>query len=484
MPCVTSASLRARQLLRPILAAGHTVNLFTLPAPGAEGGDADVPAMLPDNYEGLAHQRFASQNVEFDTRMLAEQARQLEPAAILGIGAFPAYVAASLGTALPLWADLPGFAMAEAQGSCWASQDDDRLAEAWATERAVLRRLDKFSSATRPAMHALIGELACVGRLNRFTFKHPFGHCIPCAPFRWPEPDAEFAAGDVGLAEGARPASGASAPGAAAKASLLRGPVVPPDAFILLWSGSFKPSCDVATLVAVADKLMERYPAVHLVATGGPVERADAHVYRMFEEMVGESPFRDRYHLLGWVGSDRLPAILREADLAINADGANYATMMGGRARLATLVGSGVPIATTIGSELSEWLEDGRAVLSAPVGDADAMVQAIEPWIEQREGLRAYAKRASAIMDRDFNESKTARKLLEWLAAPKLAPDNRAKIDQAKGQPIDPAGVALNPVEQQAMLVAQCKPQDLADAVAKLEADRSRKGFLFSFRRS
>jgi hypothetical protein len=203
----------------------------------------------------------------------------------------------------------------------------------------------------------------------------------------------------------------------------------------------------------------------------------------MFEEMAGESPFRDRYHLLGWVGSDRLPAILREADLAINADGANYATMMGGRARLATLVGSGVPIATTIGAELSEWLEDGRAILAAPVGNADAMAKAIEPWIEQREGLRAYAKRASAIMDRDFNEAKTARKLLEWLAAPKLAPDNRAKIAQAKGQPIDPAGVALNPVEQQAMLLAQCKPQDLADAVAKLEADRSRKGFRFGFRR-
>jgi glycosyltransferase involved in cell wall biosynthesis len=471
MSCVTAASLRTRQLLKPILEAGHTVNLFTLPVPGAEEPESKMLAMRPDNYEGLAHQRFTVRDGAFAIRMLREQAHRLQPDAILGAGAFPAYIAAMLGIPTPLWADLPGSWMAENQGLCWIDQNDARLAEAWAIERTIVRRLDKFSAVSRAQLYAVLGELAAVGRMNQYTFEYSFGHHLPNACHRWTPGE-----GANEEPAGATPAEGETPP-------KLRGPIVPPEAFIILWSGSFKLSCDVPTLVSVVNKLMERHRVVHLVVTGGPAEGVVSQPHQLFEELVEQSPFKDRCHLLGWLPSDRLPAIYREVDLAIHLDARNYETLFGGRNRLGTLAAEGVPIATTAGTEIGEWLADGRAVLTAPMGDADAMVAAIEPWIERREGLKAYARRAAAMAEREFTPAATARKLLLWLKNPKPAPDNRVKLEQAKGRPIDPASVALNAIEEQALLLARHDAKDLAAAAARLDAARSRKGFFFSFRR-
>lgn len=464
MAYVTGACLRTRQILKPVLEAGHTVNLFTLPMIGAPGAESDVPAMLPASHEGLTYQQFTSNEEDFAIRMLSEQARRLEPAAIVAVGTFPAYVAARLGVPTPLWVDFTGHWMAENQGLAWVHQDDQRLAEAWAIQRTILRRLDKFSSATRAQLHATLGELGAIGRMNQYTFDYPFGSYMPNAFFRWAAP--------AGSGE------------AAAGEPVLRGPVVPPDAFILLWSGSFRTAFDVPMLVSVVNKLMEKYPQVHFVATGGRVERVITRPYELLSELVEQSPYASRYHLLGWVPSDELPAIQREADLAINVDASNYETMFGGRYRLNNLAAEGVPIATTLGSEMSEWLDDAHAVMAAPMGDADALVEAIEPWIEQREGLQGYARRARALMESDFSPAATTRKLLMWLRNPKPAPDNRVKLQQAKGQPIDPASVALNPLEEQAMLISKFSSDELAAAAARLDSERQRRGLFFGFRRS
>jgi glycosyltransferase involved in cell wall biosynthesis len=475
MPYLTGASLRTRQLLKPIQEAGHTVNLFTLPIHGTEGPDGDVPAMVPDSYEGLGFQRFTSHSGEFAIKMLREQARQLAPDAILGINTYPAYLGAMLELPIPLWADMPGYWMAENQGLCWIHQDDSRMAEAWAIERTILRRLDKFSSVTRAQLYAVIGELASVGRLNQYTFEYPFGHFVPNACCRWSElkPDDRRAKS----AEPPPPGRGEARPE-------LRGPIVPAEAFIILWSGSFKVSSDVSLLVSVVNKLMERYGNVHFVATGGRVEGVVARPYHLFEELVEESPHRDRYHLLGWVTSDRLPAIYREVDMAIHADARNYETMFGGRNRLNTLAAEGVPVATTIGTEISEWLNDGHAVMAAPLGDVEAMVGAIEPWIDQREGLRAYAQRAESLAKTDFSYSETTRRLLDWLRAPKLAPDNRLKLEQMQEEPVEFSAIALNALEEQAILMSNYKVEELSAAAAKIEEERSKKGFLFGFRRT
>jgi glycosyltransferase involved in cell wall biosynthesis len=461
---LAAPSLRTRQILKPILEAGHTVNLYTLPLPGSEGPESQVPAMMPGNYEGLAYQRFTNHSGEFAIRALTEQARTLEPDAIVGVNTYPAYIGAMMGTAIPLWADLCGFWMAEMQGRCWIEQNDDRLSDAWSIERVVVRRLDKYSAVSRPQLQAVLGELGAVGRLNQYTFQYQFGHHMANAAYSWRPLPAEDGGPD---------------------GPLLRGPIVPADAFILLWSGGFGPSCDIPTLMGAVTMLMERHPNVHLVCTGGRVEGGVSQTFQLYEEMVEQSPWKDRIHTLGWVESDRLSLIYREADLGLNVDGRNYETLFGARNRINAMAAEGLPVATTLGSEISEWLDDGRAALTAPMGDPRALAEAIETAIADKPALRACVRNATRIMEEDFSIARTTRSLLDWLRSPRLAPDNQAKIELAEQPVEDLNAVTLNSLEEEALLLMRHRPSELLKAVHEIKhrhTPQERAGFFRIFK--
>lgn len=445
-------SLRTRHLLHAVLEGGHTVNLFTLPLPGTEGPEGEVAAMTPDTYEGLTYQRFANHSGEFAIRALNEQVIQLKPDAIVGVNTYPSYIGAMLSTTTPLWCDLHGYWMAEMQARCHAEADDSRLIGAWAIERTIVRRLDRFSASSRPQLHAVLGEMATIGRLNKYTFNYPFGAYIPIAAHRWEEetegPDAH------------RP--------------ILRGPVVPEDAFIILWSGGFNLWTDIPSLVDSMNQLMGRFPQVHFVSTGGKLDGVDTRTYQVFEEAVAESAFKDRFHRLGWVSSEKIPKIYREANLGINIDGPNYETLFGARNRLNAMAAEGLAIMTTLGTEISEWLVDAEAAISAPMGDAEAIAGAIEPWVEKPAELRNYGRRAKGLMEKEFNYSATTRSLRSWLEHPANAPDNAAKIKQSADELADLNGISINALEGQAVLLETYDPRTLLQTKRELDALRKR----------
>jgi hypothetical protein len=181
------------------------------------------------------------------------------------------------------------------------------------------------------------------------------------------------------------------------------------------------------------------------------------------------------------VTSEKLPQIYREADLGINVDGQNYETMFGGRNRLNAMAGAGLALVSTIGTELSEWLEEGQALLAAPMGDPQALAEVIEPWIDQREHLAVYARHARQIMETDFTEAQTARSLLRWLESPRLAPDNAVKVERGEGRLSDLNAVTLNALEDEAHLLDRHRVQELEQALTEQEAARAkpRRRFIF-----
>lgn len=472
---MTNASaLRTRQVIKPILEAGHTVFLYTLPVPGTEGVAGEVAAMTPDRYEDLAYQRFANHDGWFAIRTLTQQAEQLKPDAIIGVNTYPAYAASMMKTTIPIWADLHGYWMAEMAGRCWLEEDDARLAEAWGVERAVVRRCDKFSAVSRPQLHAVLGEMAATGRMNRHTFNYHFGCVIPICFYRWsnspPKPEDIKAA--IAGEDGEDAEAGSSLD--AATAPVLRGPIVPEDAFIVLWSGGFNVWCDVDTLMIAMNRLMDRHPMVHFAATGGRSEGHANKTYERFEELLDESPHKDRFHVMGWVDSGKLPRIYREADVGINVDGANYETMFGARNRLNAMGAEGLALASTLGTEVSEWLDDGHALIGSPLGDPEALAGAIEQYIGKDEELKALGERARAIMEEDFNAAKTMQKMLAWLENPSLAPDNRAKLDEAGDELDDLNALWTNPLEHYAVINEAHSAERLHKAVVDLEAIRGK----------
>ena len=442
---ITSSIHRTCQLLQGILEDDHTVNLFTLPVAGNEEKESQSAAMLPDQYEGFHYQRFTTHSGEMAIDALNAQVRQLEPDAILGVNTYPSYLGATLGTTLPLWCDLNGLWMAEMQALCRGERSDSRLAGAWSIEKAILRRLDKFSAVSRPQLHAVLGEMASIGRLNQHTFNYHFGCHIPNAGSSY----------DALKNESAEP--------------ILRGPIVPNEAFIILWCGSFNLWADIETLFEAMNDLMGRYPEVHFASVGGKQDGLDTRIYENYEDAIEASPYKERFHKLGWVRPEELTQIYREADLGINIDGPNYETLFGARSRINAMASEGLAIVTTLGTEISEWLEDGKAALTAKMSDPRSLVDAIEPWIEQREQLLEMAQRARKIMETDFSHAGTTRPLRSWLKSPKLAPDNEAKLLQSGDELMDLNSVSINSLEELAVLLERFDPSEVSSMIRDLE---------------
>jgi glycosyltransferase involved in cell wall biosynthesis len=295
--------------------------------------------------------------------------------------------------------------------------------------------------------------MASVGRLNRHTFNYHFGAHIPNAAHRWPEPENDGAA------------------------PVLRGPVVPEDAFVILWSGGFNLWTDIAMLVQAMDELMRQNSRVHFVSTGGKLEGVDTQTYRRFEEAVEASPHRERYHRLGWVDSSRIPRIYREANVGLNVDGPNYETFFGARNRINAMAAEGLAVCTTLGTEISEWLADGEAIAVARMGDPQSLVEAIEPWIEQPEQLAIYRRRAREIMERDFSYSATTRALRAWLESPTLSPDNEAKIRNSGGEIHDLNSGAVNDLAGQALLLEKIDARAFIQTARELEQLKKKPWF-------
>jgi hypothetical protein len=221
----SSACLRTRQLLLGALEGGHEVDLVTLPLPGSADDAKGEPTCIPDEVEGCPLLRFTRHDGEFAIGVLNERLEATAPDALVAVNTYPAYVASMVMSTLPIWVDLNGLWMAQMQARCFAEMDDSRLAGGWAIERAVLRRLDKFSAVSRPQLHAVLGEMGALGRLNKFTFQYPFGaHMSHRA---------------------ARTRGGETPEGP----PMLRGQRVPESAFILLWSGGFNLWTDIETMM-------------------------------------------------------------------------------------------------------------------------------------------------------------------------------------------------------------------------------------------
>lgn len=419
-----SPGLRTRQLFAAARAAGAEVSLYALPLPGSESAEGDEPALLPETHEGAPYVRLSTHSGDFASRVLRERIAEFRPDAIVGVGTYPSYVAAMLPTTAPLWCDFGRCWMAERQTQAYGDDDDRALMTAWNIERTALRRLDRFSACSRPHLYGMLGGLGAAGRLNKRTFGYLFGTRLPHAAFRWPD-----ARKDPSL-------------------PVLRGPVVPEDAFVLLWHGSFDDARDAETAAAAAESLMARRPEVRFVATGGAARGSEARAYRRFLARVEESPHRDRFHALGWVASEKLGAICREADLGINADGVNYDGIARGGCRLISMAAEGLAAVSTVVSETSEWLEDSEALVGVPPGDPAAMAAAIEPFVEDRRKAKELGVRARRVADADFSDEETTRAFRDWIAEPRPAPDNAEKARIAGTPDANLLQIALNPIEE------------------------------------
>lgn len=448
-----AAALRTWQFARALQEAGHAVEVIVLPAEGTASGGAIVST----GSSLVSSKRIGSLNcstinsLQFQRALGAIQEihNRKKHEALIAVGITASALASRLASTIPMWFDLgEGPGMAEAQARCRLFGSDDALKTAWARNRSALRRGDRFSAAASRQTYAILGELAALGRLNRFTDGYPFVSTLPHAVPEWVD----------------KQETGAVATGQ--KTLTYRGRLFPDNAFAILWTGGFQPWVDVRTLVAGLSLAFEQEPDLQFVCAGGPLSGVDEATYPTFATELGRTGFADRCHLLGWTTASEVLTLMNECNLGLVVDEPGYATALDSRARITAWMGAGLPIMTTSGSEIAETLQEHEFAYVVRMGRVQELADTLAKAMAQGKQRREMATRAQKFAREHLSYENTTRALIRWAGAPSLAPDNAEK--KRRDPEVSVFGqTAINPLELEALQAER----NIADEYARLKAE-------------
>lgn len=404
---VSAPAFRTWQFIKPLVEDGHAIYLLAArdPAPGIGDDFERITEEKGFTYHALSHRKFMRlENIQ-------EISDQFAPDCLISISSYStSRQAAELKTDRPIWFDRTDL-MAEAQLKSSLDGNDDYLFHFWEVEQMVLARGDIFSTISNPQRFALVGRLGGAGRLNRKTLGYEFVHAIPCGIEE-----------ETGKTETREPR--------------LRGKRAGRDDFLVLWSGGYNTWTDVETLFSGLEKAMSRDARIKFVSAGGAIPGQDEVTYAKFLKLIEQSAHRDRFLMLGWLKSGELPSLYAESDLGINVDKNCYEVVLGSRQRLLEMIRAGLPILTTIGGEFVAELSRKELAFSFPQGDAGALADMIADLAPAREEREKRAGSARTWILENFNFSRTAEPLREWVRRPLRAPDReRGPVKTQDDQP-------------------------------------------------
>lgn len=384
---------RSWQLARPLAAAGHAVCLVLAAMPGAYADDGEMAA--EEIRDGVLIYRLSRQAFA-EGPAVATLIARFQPQVLVGAAAQPSHRAVEVAGDLPVWVDLFGDPMAEAQAKAGRHATGDHLTAYWRMTADLLERGDAFAAVSRRQTWAAVGQLGMAGRLNRQTHGEALVHAVPCG---LPTVSDEVAELPVEVAS------------------------LPADAFVLLWSGGFNTWCDVDILGTALQDVLERCPDVHFVATGGRIEGQDESTYEGFRRSLEASPHGDRCHLLGCLPAPQARACLARADLAVVTERTLYERQLGSSGRLLEWLAHGVPFVCTDLSELAAQLASAGKVRTYRAGDADHLAAQLVAAHGERRQLAEEGAAAVAWARQKFSDEATTAPLRRFVAAARRAPD-------------------------------------------------------------
>lgn len=397
--------LRSAHFASALAAAGHDVMLLAVLAE-----DEAVPS-LPDEGASTSPSgtdRGPDPRLEFvrerDLVLPAVRARlaRFAPDAVVGATAYASALAARLRLEVPLWADVFGDLMSEAQAKAARHASDWSLVHFWTLMRTVLERGDRFSAVSHAQSHALVGQLGLAGRLSSRTSGEELVSVVPCAAgLPATRSDRETARRAFGFA---------------------------PDDFVLLVSGGVNTWCDVETLCAGVAMAMREEPRLRLVVTGGAIPGHDEASHVELRRRLAALPAA-RVLDLGWIDSRRLAGVYAAADLGLVVERPIYERRLGAENRVVEWLAHGLVCATTAASESgAELAREGLSLRCAP-GDGRALADLVmaaagDPARHEAARMLVDARRRGpAWVARERSFAGTAAPLLAWCAAPCFARD-------------------------------------------------------------
>lgn len=366
-----AAGLRTWQFLKPLLRDGGLVAAGLDKAfSGVHKAEVFVHAFLvamPESYQQEPEikefnltknclQTVVSKNEPSLGRMLQEACDSLNPDLIISVNTYPSFLAATIQTDAPIWADLNGWVMSEAQAQAYKMDSNDYIGHYMEIEKTIIMRANAFSVVSNAQKYALIGELGISGRLTSENFGKDFIKVIPNATEEFEGEEAV----EIGKET---------------------------ENFNIGWVGGYNTWVDEKTLFDGLIGAMRKHPNIKFISTGGGVKGLDTSTFGRFQKLVKECEFANRFEFLGWVQTHEIPSIYRRCHMGINVDLNCVETLTGARNRLNEMMKFGLPIVTTLGSEISYEVALHGAGIGVKNGDSEGITDAIcEMYKEWNEG--------------------------------------------------------------------------------------------------
>ncbi len=404
--------LRAAHFAHALSRAGVRVLAVCVCTAADEVRLGPAPAGAPDGVETLFVDERAMAAIAAKTspqhrsdNPLLRRIEAFAPDAVVGVTVYAAALALRLGLDVPLWADVFGDLLCEAQAKAANNDSDWSLVHFWTLLRPVLEGADRFSAVSVAQSHALIGQLGIAGRLSAGTAGEELVAVVPCA--------AEAVTDGPSRAE----------------ARLRLG--LPDEAFVLLWSGGFNTWCDVDTAAVGIGAALQDDPDLHLLISGGSIPGHDEESFGRFMRGLQAADsnsrsvsVRARVHLLGWVASRELPFLYAASDLGLNIEKPLYERRLGAENRVAEWQANGVACVTTALSEAGAELVRRGLAWQVPIADAAALAGRIRELAAEPTLVRACGRRAREAASSELGFDVTARALCWWCQAPARAGDH------------------------------------------------------------
>lgn len=394
--------LRTWHFARTLARAGHEVLLVSIRGQAYEGWPPEKETYV--QRDGVRVWSVSEHVCYERPHLIRNRMLRFEPDCVVGVNRDPAAVAVNFAGELPLWADINGDPMAEAQAKAHALAHDDDIPEWHRKFIAVLRRADRFSSCSRAQRLALIGQLGLFGRL---TAKNDGYELVAAVANSIDEDELAYFA------------------------DMEREQRSPSSAFRLLWSGGFNTWTDPGVLFAALEAAMAQLPQLSFVSTGGGIAGHHAGGYAEFERAVERSRYRSRFELSGWVQTRELHGYYQAADAAILVDRVTYEGTLGARTRMLDWLAASLPIVCTRLTEISLELEQRGLALTVEPGDVSGLRDAIVRLVNEPAFAREMGARGRQYAERELVASVQLEPVLAWAARPARAPDgeHRAAVD-------------------------------------------------------
>ena len=392
---VAARSYRTWQLVQPLLEDGCEVLLCVPASQTSESVKHSLSERL--TYRRLCYKRPGWM------RRLNHWQTAFDPHGILTVMYPNALRATRLRTDTPVWVDMYGDRLAESQIAQLSRGSSRGLYRRVQTMTRIFCLGDVFSTCSEPQRYSTIGQLAIAGRLNRHTVGYEFVY--PILPGVFAPQQSPLSSDDrkrlrqrVGLPMG-------------------------DDACVVLWCGGYNVWTDVNILFRGLEGAMEREPGLHFLSVGAAADVSNNNTYDRFLGMIKQSPYRQRFKMMGWQPVSQVPDYYRMSDVGISLDMTCYEAELGTRTRLVEMISYGLPVITSLGCELSAIIGEQRLGMTFPIGDAGAFQDRLAAMAQSGDLRRELAERAGRYTREHLTFGVTTAPLRRWARSPWRAPD-------------------------------------------------------------